>query len=404
MKKKTLILAVLVIGLLLPSCSNNSNDMMSSVIEKGLKRSIEQSEFMAASLMDQPDRLPKTTEKDGTLVTSDTHWWCSGFFSGTLWMLYEATGNETLKKYAENYTMRIEKEQYALDTHDLGFMMNCSFGNGYRITGNENYKKILLQSARSLATRYNENIGVIRSWDNKPKWMYPVIIDNLMNLELLENAYKLSQDSLFDKIANSHATITITNHFRPDYSSCHVVDYDTITNKALKMDTHQGYSSTSAWARGQAWGLYGYTMMYRETQNEKYLQQAINIAKFILHHPNLPKDKIPYWDFDAVNIPHELRDASAAAIMAAALYELSMYSNKAKYKETADKVMHSLSSSDYRSKIGENHNFLLMHSVGSYPHGNEIDVPLIYADYYFLEALKRKRDCDIEAKSKSVQK
>ena len=142
MKKKTLILAVLVIGLLLPSCSNNSNDMMSSVIEKGLKRSIEQSEFMAASLMDQPDRLPKTTEKDGTLVTSDTHWWCSGFFSGTLWMLYEATGNETLKKYAENYTMRIEKEQYALDTHDLGFMMNCSFGNGYRITGNENYKKI----------------------------------------------------------------------------------------------------------------------------------------------------------------------------------------------------------------------------------------------------------------------
>ena len=404
MKKKTLILAVLVIGLLLPSCSNNSNDMMSSVIEKGLKRSIEQSEFMAASLMDQPDRLPKTTEKDGTLVTSDTHWWCSGFFSGTLWMLYEATGNETLKKYAENYTMRIEKEQYALDTHDLGFMMNCSFGNGYRITGNENYKKILLQSARSLATRYNENIGVIRSWDNKPKWMYPVIIDNLMNLELLENAYKLSQDSLFDKIANSHATITITNHFRPDYSSCHVVDYDTITNKALKMDTHQGYSSTSAWARGQAWGLYGYTMMYRETQNEKYLQQAINIAKFILHHPNLPEDKIPYWDFDAVNIPHELRDASAAAIMAAALYELSMYSNKAKYKETADKVMHSLSSSDYRSKIGENHNFLLMHSVGSYPHGNEIDVPLIYADYYFLEALKRKRDCDIEAKSKSVQK
>ena len=290
MKKKTLILAVLVIGLLLPSCSNNSNDMMSSVIEKGLKRSIEQSEFMAASLMDQPDRLPKTTEKDGTLVTSDTHWWCSGFFSGTLWMLYEATGNETLKKYAENYTMRIEKEQYALDTHDLGFMMNCSFGNGYRITGNENYKKILLQSARSLATRYNENIGVIRSWDNKPKWMYPVIIDNLMNLELLENAYKLSQDSLFDKIANSHATITITNHFRPDYSSCHVVDYDTITNKALKMDTHQGYSSTSAWARGQAWGLYGYTMMYRETQNEKYLQQAINIAKFILHHPNLPED------------------------------------------------------------------------------------------------------------------
>ena len=384
MKKKTLILAVLVIGLLLPSCSNNSNDMMSSVIEKGLKRSIEQSEFMAASLMDQPDRLPKTTEKDGTLVTSDTHWWCSGFFSGTLWMLYEATGNETLKKYAENYTMRIEKEQYALDTHDLGFMMNCSFGNGYRITGNENYKKILLQSARSLATRYNENIGVIRSWDNKPKWMYPVIIDN---------AYKLSQDSLFDKIANSHATITITNHFRPDYSSCHVVDYDTITNKALKMDTHQGYSSTSAWARGQAWGLYGYTMMYRETQNEKYLQQAINIAKFILHHPNLPKDKIPYWDFDAPNIPDEPRDASAGAIIASALLELGQYVNDDKlskeYQSVAAQQLRTLSSDEYLAAPQTNGGFILKHSVGNKPRNSEVDAPLTYADYYYVEALLR---------------
>ena len=386
MKKKTLILAVLVIGLLLPSCSNNSNDMMSSVIEKGLKRSIEQSEFLAASLMDQPDRLPKTTEKDGTLVTSDTHWWCSGFFSGTLWMLYEATGNETLKKYAENYTMRIEKEQYALDTHDLGFMMNCSFGNGYRITGNENYKKILLQSARSLATRYNENIGVIRSWDNKPKWMYPVIIDNLMNLELLENAYKLSQDSLFDKIANSHATITITNHFRPDYSSCHVVDYDTITNKALKMDTHQGYSSTSAWARG-------HTMMYRETQNEKYLQQAINIAKFILHHPNLPEDKIPYWDFDAPNIPDEPRDASAGAIIASALLELGQYVNDDKlskeYQSVAAQQLRTLSSDEYLAAPQTNGGFILKHSVGNKPRNSEVDAPLTYADYYYVEALLR---------------
>ena len=393
MKKKTLILAGLLMGLLLPSCSNNSNDMMSSVIEKGLKRSIEQSEFMAASLMDQPDRLPKTTEKNGTLVTSDTHWWCSGFFPGTLWMLYEATGNETLKKYAESYTMRIEKEQYALDTHDLGFMMNCSFGNGYKITGNENYKKILLQSARSLATRYNENIGVIRSWDNKPKWMYRVIIDNLMNLELLENAYKLSQDSLFDKIANSHATVTITNHFRPDYSSCHVVDYDTITNKALKMDTHQGYSSTSAWARGQAWGLYGYTMMYRETQNEKYLQQAINIAKFILHHPNLPEDKIPYWDFDAPNIPDEPRDASAGAIIASALLELGQYVNDDKlskeYQSVAAQQLRTLSSDEYLAAPQTNGGFILKHSVGNKPRNSEVDAPLTYADYYYVEALLR---------------
>lgn len=392
MKKKTLILAGAVIGVLLASCSNN-NDMMSSVIEKGLKRSIEQAEFMATSLMDQPDRLPKTTEKDGTLVTSDTHWWCSGFFPGTLWLLYETTGDEMLRKYAENYTMRIEKEQYTLDTHDLGFMMNCSFGNGYRITGNENYKKILLQSARSLATRYNENIGVIRSWDNKPKWMYPVIIDNLMNLELLENAYKLSQDSLFDKIANSHATVTITNHFRPDYSSCHVVDYDTLTNKALKMDTHQGYSSTSAWARGQAWGLYGYTMMYRETRNKKYLQQAINIAKFVLHHPNLPEDKIPYWDFDAPNIPNEPRDASAGAIIASALLELSQYVNDDKlskeYQSVAAQQLRTLSSDEYLAAPRTNGGFILKHSVGNKPRNSEVDAPLTYADYYYVEALLR---------------
>ena len=272
-------------------------------------------------------------------------------------------------------------------------MMNCSFGNGYRITGNENYKKILLQSARSLATRYNENIGVIRSWDNKPKWMYPVIIDNLMNLELLENAYKLSQDSLFDKIANSHATITITNHFRPDYSSCHVVDYDTITNKALKMDTHQGYSSTSAWARGQAWGLYGYTMMYRETQNEKYLQQAINIAKFILHHPNLPKDKIPYWDFDAPNIPDEPRDASAGAIIASALLELGQYVNDDKlskeYQSVAAQQLRTLSSDEYLAAPQTNGGFILKHSVGNKPRNSEVDAPLTYADYYYVEALLR---------------
>ncbi|WP_281643680.1 glycoside hydrolase family 88 protein [Bacteroides zoogleoformans] len=391
--KKTLILAELAMVLLLPSCSNNNNDMMSAIIEKGLERSIEQSEFMAASLMDQPDRLPKTTEKDGTLVTSDTHWWCSGFFPGTLWMLYEATGNKTLKKYAENYTMRIEKEQYALDTHDLGFMMNCSFGNGYRITGNKNYKKVLLQSARSLATRYNENLGVIRSWDNKPKWMYPVIIDNLMNLELLENAYKLSQDSLFDKIANSHATVTMANHFRPDYSSCHVVDYDTIDNKALKMDTHQGYSSTSAWARGQAWGLYGYTMMYRETQNGKYLQQAINIAKFILHHPNLPEDKIPYWDFDAPNIPDEPRDASAGSIIASALLELSQCVNDDKlskeFQSVAGQQLRTLSSDEYLAAPRTNGGFILKHSVGNKPRNSEVDVPLTYADYYYVEALLR---------------
>lgn len=348
---------------------------------------------------------PRTIDDDGSFKMVASKDWTSGFFPGELWYMYEYTKDDYWKSKAQEFTANIEDQKTNGGTHDMGFKMYCSFGNGYRLTQNTAYKNILLESATTLITRYKPTIGCIRSWDHsRDKWQCPVIIDNMMNLEILFEATSLSGDSTFYNMAVSHADMTLKNHFRMDGSSYHVVDYDMRTGKVRSRCTAQGYSDESAWARGQAWGIYGYTMCYRYTRQLKYLEQAEAAYEFVCTHPNLPEDLIPYWDFDAVNIPHELRDASAAAIMAAALYELSMYSNKAKYKETADKVMHSLSSSDYRSKIGENHNFLLMHSVGSYPHGNEIDVPLIYADYYFLEALKRKRDCDIEAKSKSVQK
>lgn len=348
---------------------------------------------------------PRTIDDDGSFKMVASKDWTSGFFPGELWYMYEYTKDDYWKSKAQEFTANIEDQKTNGGTHDMGFKMYCSFGNGYRLTQNTAYKNILLESATTLITRYKPTIGCIRSWDHsRDKWQCPVIIDNMMNLEILFEATSLSGDSTFYNMAVSHADMTLKNHFRMDGSSYHVVDYDMRTGKVRSRCTAQGYSDESAWARGQAWGIYGYTMCYRYTRQLKYLEQAEAAYEFVCTHPNLPEDLIPYWDFDAVNIPHELRDASAATIMAAALYELSMYSNKAKYKETADKVMHSLSSSDYRSKIGENHNFLLMHSVGSYPHGNEIDVPLIYADYYFLEALKRKRDCDIEAKSKSVQK
>lgn len=348
---------------------------------------------------------PRTIDDDGSFKMVASKDWTSGFFPGELWYMYEYTKDDYWKSKAQEFTANIEDQKTNGGTHDMGFKMYCSFGNGYRLTQNTAYKNILLESATTLITRYKPTIGCIRSWDHsRDKWQCPVIIDNMMNLEILFEATSLSGDSTFYNMAVSHADMTLKNHFRMDGSSYHVVDYDMRTGKVRSRCTAQGYSDESAWARGQAWGIYGYTMCYRYTRQLKYLEQAEAAYEFVCTHPNLPEDLIPYWDFDAVNIPHELRDASVAAIMAAALYELSMYSNKAEYKETADKVMHSLSSSDYRSKIGENHNFLLMHSVGSYPHGSEIDVPLIYADYYFLEALKRKRDCDIEAKSKSVQK
>ena len=347
---------------------------------------------------------PRTVDTKGNIVYARNVWdWTSGFFAGSLWYLYNLTGDEKWKTLAKKYTEALKQQQYITSHHDIGFIIGCSYLNGMRM-GQEAYDTIIVQAAKSLSTRFRSGAGVIQSWNTRTGWQAqrgwecPVIIDNMMNLEILFEA------TTFYNMAVSHADMTLKNHFRMDGSSYHVVDYDMRTGKVRSRCTAQGYSDESAWARGQAWGIYGYTMCYRYTRQLKYLEQAEAAYEFVCTHPNLPEDLIPYWDFDAVNIPHELRDASAAAIMAAALYELSMYSNKAKYKETADKVMHSLSSSDYRSKIGENHNFLLMHSVGSYPHGNEIDVPLIYADYYFLEALKRKRDCDIEAKSKSVQK
>ena len=353
---------------------------------------------------------PRTVDTKGNIVYARNVWdWTSGFFAGSLWYLYNLTGDEKWKTLAKKYTEALKQQQYITSHHDIGFIIGCSYLNGMRM-GQEAYDTIIVQAAKSLSTRFRSGAGVIQSWNTRTGWQAqrgwecPVIIDNMMNLEILFEATSLSGDSTFYNMAVSHADMTLKNHFRMDGSSYHVVDYDRRTGKVRSRCTAQGYSDESAWARGQAWGIYGYTMCYRYTRQLKYLEQAEAAYEFVCTHPNLPEDLIPYWDFDAVNIPHELRDASAAAIMAAALYELSMYSNKAKYKETADKVMHSLSSSDYRSKIGENHNFLLMHSVGSYPHGNEIDVPLIYADYYFLEALKRKRDCDIEAKSKSVQK
>lgn len=334
---------------------------------------------------------PRTLEK-GELKLVASRDWTSGFFPGVLWFLNEYTGNNNWKTEAQKYTSNIEKEKTNGVTHDMGFKVYCSFGTGYRLTGDQHYKDVILQSAKTLATRFRPVVGTLRSWDHSgDKWGFPVIIDNMMNLELLFAATKLTHDSSYYKIAVSHANTTMTNHFREDYSSFHVIDYDTISGKPIHKHTHQGYSHSSAWSRGQAWALYGYTMCYRETKDPAYLKQAEGIAKFILNHPNLPKDLVPYWDFNAPGIPNEPRDASAAAITASALYELSMYSSDGRYyKQTADKILQSLTKS-YRSSIGENKGWILLHSTGSKPSGSEVDAPLSYADYYYLEALLRSK-------------
>ena len=335
---------------------------------------------------------PRNSEPDGTLNLVPSKDWTSGFFPGELWFLYEYTQNNFWKKKAQQHTDILEKEKMNGSTHDMGFKVYCSFGNGYRLTQDEHYKEVLLQSARTLATRFKPAAGIIRSWDHSTaKWACPVIIDNMMNLELLFWATKESKDSTFYRIAVDHARTTMKHHFRPDFSSYHVIDYDTITGQVLKKNTHQGFADESAWSRGQAWALYGYTMCYRETQLPEFLEQAQNIEKYLFTHPNMPEDLIPYWDFDAPGIPDEPRDVSAATVIASALYELSLYDPEKgeRYRSNADKIIENLTK-HYRATLKKDNGFLLLHSTGTKPTNTEVDVPIVYADYYFIEALMRK--------------
>ena len=363
----------------------------------------------------EPTEYPRTVDQDGKLQTTKLNDWTEGFYPGCLWYLYEWNKEDFWKQAAIKWTEALEPMKTTKHHHDVGFLMYCSFGNAYRLTGNEKYKDILIESTNSLCTRYNETVGCIESWNKrmawngKDEWLYPVIIDNMMNLELLYWASKVTEDPQYAMIATNHARNTAKNQFREDYSNYHVVNYDENTGKVLHKATCQGFSDNSAWARGQAWAIYGFTMVYRETKEQFFLDMALETAEFWLNHPNMPEDGIPYWDFNAGQPgytpdwkydPSQFevvpRDASAAAITASAFLELANYvKNGNKYYKAAEHILKSLSSPTYLAVPGNNCNFTLMHSVGSIPHGNEIDVPLVYADYYYLEALLKYRKSDI---------
>jgi len=374
----------------LPSLAQKIN------VKKAFEQASQQTELMlkevdqAKAASGKSELVSPRTLDHGNLKLVASKDWTSGFFPGELWFLYEYTGKENWLTQAKKFSADIEKEKLNGVTHDMGFKVYCSIGTGYRLTKDPHYKEVIIESAQTLSKRFNPKTGVIRSWDHSTdKWVNPVIIDNMMNLELLFEATKLTGDSSFYKIAVSHANTTMRNHFRADYSSYHVIDYDPNTGAVLKKNTHQGFSHESAWARGQAWALYGYTMCYRYTKDPAYLNQAEHVAAFILNHKNMPKDLVPYWDFDAPGIPNEPRDASAAAVIVSGLYELSGYSsNKNLYKSKADFMLQSLSTK-YISPKGENKGFILLHSTGSKPSNSEVDVPISYADYYYLEALLR---------------
>lgn len=329
--------------------------------------------------------------------------WRSGFFPGSVWYLCDLTGDSTLIPLARKYTEALYQARHLTSHHDIGFIINCSYGNGRRYVNSAEYDSVLVTAARSLCTRYRPDAGIIQSWNTTPGswqaqrgWTCPVIIDNMMNLELLFEATNISNDSTFYNVAVNHANTTLREHFRPDGSCYHVIDYNPETGEVLHRMTGQGYSDESTWSRGQAWAIYGFTMCYRYTGDRRYLDRAVATFEYMRNHKNMPDDKIPYWDMEAPDIPDEPRDASSAAIIASSLYELAGYpiENAADYKAYADQIMASLASDEYTAKPGENGRFILKHSTGSIPHNSEIDVPLNYADYYYLEALKRKHALD----------
>lgn len=396
MKKLPIVAVITIILAGFYGCEEKSTPE-AGIIEKSFARSGEQLNLMLETNTDIK-KLPRSVDENGETIFVPSHNWVSGFYPGCLWFMYEYTRDEAWKAAAEKWTKALEKEQFNTKTHDVGFMIYCSYGQGYRLLGTKSYETVIVNAAKSLSTRYNENVGSILSWSwgkESKGWEFPVIIDNMMNLELMFKATELSGDSTFREIAIKHAETTMKHHFREDFSSYHVVDYDPETGEVRGKHTHQGNSDDSQWARGQAWGLYGYTVCYRETKNPEFLKMADDIAAYIIDHPNTPEDLIPVWDYDLYGKEGEPRDASAASIIASALLDLSTLvegEKAAKYFNHAEGILESLASDAYLAASGTNNYFILKHATGHKPENSEVDVPLIYGDYYFLEALLRLKE------------
>ena len=396
--KRLMVIAALCVTQMMSAQTVGNNEQKTdgifAQVEMRMRYLLQQTEQLRKVTPDKGKLMPRSVEKDGSLRLVNIGDWCSGFFAGELWMMYRYTNDAFWRERAVSNTWKLEDNKWNASSHDLGFMMYNAFGKAWEVTNEQSYRDVVVQAAKTLATRFDEKVGCIRSWSwgTPERWQYAVIIDNMMNLELLFEASRLTGDDQYRNIAVSHANVTMRNHFREDGSSYHVVDYNPQDGSVIKRITHQGLFDESVWSRGQAWGLYGYTMCYRYTQDKAYLEQACKIAKFWFSQRLLPDDLIPYWDMRDPAIPNAPRDASAAAIIASALYELADYVESpeaAEYHRLADKIVDSLSN-DYLTEPQDKQGFLLLHSTGNYPANDEIDVPIIYADYYYLEALLRR--------------
>ncbi len=408
MLKFKVIIVVFLAVVLLQNCKESGAKESSKEVkieqetkEELIKRVFSRSEKLYAGIIniidqEKPLLQPRSIQNNGGIRLVSNRDWTCGFFSGSLWYLYEYTKDDNWKKEADKFTTALDSVQFNKSTHDLGFMVQNSYGNAYRLTNDPKYSKVIIEGAKSLITRYRPKAKIIQSWSwgaDTNGWEIPVIIDNMMNLNLLYKATIYSGDTTFAHIANMHALTTLKNHYRHDNSCFHVIDYDQKTGKIRRKMNFQGYADSSSWARGQAWGLYGFTEVYRDTDNEIFLKQAKNIADYIIDNSKIPNDKIPYWDYDAPEIPYAPRDASSAAITASAMLELAGFLPEKKdiLIAYATDIIKELASEEYLAKEGENEGFILKHSVGNIHDGNETNVAIIYADYYFLESLIRWR-------------
>lgn len=380
-------------SLLCLACQNQESmeELTARVFERAAAQMVLMDKNLDSAAVSNPGVAiyPRSINKEGALWTSNYKWWCSGFYPGSMWYVYEYTGDEKIKELALKYQAGLEPLRFRKDDHDIGFQLMCSYGNCLRLTEDQTCVPVLIDGANSLASRFDPEVGCTRSW-SFGKWSFPVIVDNMMNMELLLKAAELGGSDSLKNVALAHARTTMKNHFRDDNSCFHLVDYNPETGEVAGKQTVQGLADDSAWARGQAWGLYGFTMVYRFCKEQDILDHAIAIAEYLL--PRLPEDGVPFWDYDSAEIPNDVRDASAAAIMASGLIELSQYVDAEKaerYLATAEKMLRTLASEEYLCAEGEDYGFLLKHSTGNKNTDSEVDVPLTYADYYFLEALIR---------------
>ena len=386
------------VGLMALSCTGErAGDLVSqdfAFADQQLRYALTETENVRISLGKTPEELPspRNIQSDGSLRLVRARDWCSGFFPGELWYMYEYTKDDFWKEKARKQTELLEQEKWNGSTHDMGFKMYCSYGNGYRLTGNPEYKQVIINTADSLSALFNPRVGTMLSWPRNVKMFggHNTIMDNMINLEMLFWAAKNGGNPYLFDIAVAHADKTMKYHFRPDYTSYHVAVYDTLTGEFIKGVTHQGYSDDSMWARGQAWAIYGYTVVYRETKDVRYLDFVQKVTDVYLK--NLPEDYIPYWDFNAPELSSgEPKDASASAITASALLELSTYINDSDsaffYRNKAVEMLQILSSPAYQARNKKD--AFLLHSVGHMNKGWEVDASISYADYYYLEALVR---------------